>query len=48
MEIQEAIEDMEERFVEVGVHEHPDKILTRLRSSAIIPKSKSFLYGHGS
>ena len=23
---QEAIEDMEERFVEVGAHEHPDKI----------------------
>jgi hypothetical protein len=23
--IQEAIEDIEERFVEVGAHEHPDK-----------------------
>jgi hypothetical protein len=24
--LQEAIEDMEERFVEVGAHEHPGKI----------------------
>ena len=24
--IQEAIENMEERFVEVGAHKHPDKI----------------------
>ena len=37
MGIQEAIKDMEERFVEVGAHEHPDKNYARSRAIIASP-----------